>query len=84
MHLRDGRIIMASSRMDEASYGSKKLNSRIFSYFFIQSLRGSADGIDGYSKNNEVSAEEAFTYAAQKTTKYAISSKPSGSASRDV
>ncbi|MCD6222716.1 MAG: caspase family protein [Thermoplasmata archaeon] len=69
---RDGRIIIASSLMKEASYGSRKLNSGIFSYYFIQGLRGSADGIDGYSRNNEISAEEAFTYAAPRTTEYAI------------
>jgi len=64
----EGRIILAASRWNEYAYGDSGLKNGIFSYYLTQGLKGLADGINGYMKNNEVSAEEAFTYAAPLTT----------------
>ena len=63
-----GRVILMSSKSNEYSYMSLQLKNGIFTYFLLEGFAGSADSNhDGW-----VSAEEAFDYAAPKTTERAI------------
>jgi len=64
---KEGRIILASCREDESAWAKDSLRSGVFTYYLVQGLKGRADGEDGYAKNGEVSAEEAFAYAERYT-----------------
>ena len=61
-----GRVILMSSKSNEHSYMSLQLKNGFFIYFLLEGFAGSADSNhDGW-----VSAEEAFDYAAPKTSSY--------------
>ena len=61
-----------SSRSDEYSYSSARLQNGIFHYFLLEAFDGAGDSNhDGW-----VSAEEAFEYASPKTTEYKLNQHP--------
>ena len=57
-----------SSKSNEHSYASDGLRNSIFVYFMLEGLIGAADS----NHDDWVSAEEAFDYAAPKTTERAV------------
>ena len=68
---KNGRIILASSDVDQASWQYLNLKSSLFTYYLLRGLSGPADddyqGEDGYL---EVSAQEVFYYAEPKVRNY--------------
>jgi hypothetical protein len=65
----DGRVILCSSTPDEYSYSFQFWEDpwhTLFSYYVIEGLKGEADE----NENNNVSAEEAFSYAKSAVIRY--------------
>ena len=60
-----GRIIIASCKRTETSWGFKDLNNGVFTYYFSKGFETNDDNNDGW-----VSAEEAFSYAYPRTVDY--------------
>jgi len=74
-NLRDsGRIILMSSRSDEACWDSNTLNDDIFLYYIMEAF-SDFDAADSNS-NMELSAEEVFNYAQPKTIDCSVEDAP--------
>lgn len=68
---RPGFIYMASAQPGEAGTESSQLRNSVFSYYLIEGLRGAAN-----PGKNAVTAQQAFHYAAPRTTSYASGQLP--------
>ncbi|MBL9037441.1 MAG: caspase family protein, partial [Archangium sp.] len=60
----EGTAILASSGADELSQEARALGGSVFTHHFVSGLRGAADD-DG---NGRVTVDEAYSYAAARTT----------------
>ena len=68
----EGRIVLTATAADEISWENSQHNGGIFSYYLTEGFELADD-----NGNKNVSAEEAFNYAAQKTVSWTEEYMPS-------
>ena len=68
---RPGFVYIAAAQSGEAGNESSQLRNSVFSYYLIEGLRGAAN-----PGKTLVSAQQAFEYAAPRTTSYAAGQVP--------
>ncbi|HWR98624.1 MAG TPA: caspase family protein [Candidatus Methanoperedens sp.] len=68
---RPGFIYLSSAQAGEAGSESGQLRNSVFTYYLVEGLRGAAN-----PGRNLVSAQQAFEYAAPRTTSYASGQVP--------
>jgi uncharacterized caspase-like protein len=68
---RPGFIYVSSAQAGEAGSVSSQLRNSVFTYYLVEGLRGAAN-----PSKKRVSAQQAFQYAAPRTTAFASGQVP--------